>query len=101
MNYHRVTMINDLPELDDLESRPNYIRNTHRPVPQSGMREEVKEVETYVQPTYVINCIEIARHIEGCPICSRFYNNDKTMYIIVIVILAIVCLLLMKRVLNV
>jgi hypothetical protein len=49
----------------------------------------------------VINCIEIANHIQGCPICSRFYNNDKTVYIIAIVVLTIVCLLLLKRVLNV
>ncbi len=47
------------------------------------------------------NCIDIARHVQNCPICSRFYNNDKTAYVIAIVVLAIVCLLLLKRVLNV
>ena len=47
------------------------------------------------------NCIDIARHIQDCPICSKFYSSDKTIYIIVIVILAIVCLLLLKKVLNV
>lgn len=47
------------------------------------------------------NCRDIATHIENCPICSRFYNNDKTAYIIAIVVLCIVCLLLLKRVLNV
>lgn len=47
------------------------------------------------------NCVDIAKHIQNCPICSRFYNNDHTAYIIAIVVLAIVCLLLLKRVLNV
>jgi hypothetical protein len=47
------------------------------------------------------NCVDIAKHIQDCPICSRFYNNDKTAYIIAIVVLSIVCLLLLKRVLNV
>jgi hypothetical protein len=47
------------------------------------------------------NCIDIANHIQQCPICSRFYHGDKSLYIVVIVVLAIVCLLLLKRVLNV
>lgn len=52
-------------------------------------------------PSPQFNCIDIARHIQDCPICSKFYSSDKTIYIIVIVILAIVCLLLLKKVLNV
>jgi hypothetical protein len=45
-------------------------------------------------------CIDFANHVKDCPICSRFYNNDRTVYIIVIVVLTIVCLLLMKKVLE-
>jgi hypothetical protein len=45
-------------------------------------------------------CLEIADHVGSCPICSRFYKNDNTVYIIAIVILAIICILLLKRVLN-
>lgn len=52
-------------------------------------------------PALQINCVDIARHIQECPICSKFYSNDKTVYIIAIVVLSIVCLLLLKRVLNV
>lgn len=48
-----------------------------------------------------ISCIDIARHIQDCPICSKLYNNDRTVYVVAIVVLAIVCLLLLKRVLNV
>lgn len=56
-------------------------------------------IEKFASPQF--NCIDIARHIQDCPICSKFYSSDKTIYIIVIVILAIVCLLLLKKVLNV
>lgn len=146
MNYGRsqnshVTMIDELPELEDLEGvgdhhvqmnrqameRPGvndlkyqkYIRNPQRINPQAGMesygpppmmqQQEMMmqdnappprmQVQEVMNPPH--NCIDIARHIESCPICSKFYQNDKTVYIIAIVILSIVCLLLLKRVLNV
>ena len=47
-----------------------------------------------------ISCIEIANHIKSCPICSRFYDNDKSIYIIVIVILVIICVILFKKILE-
>ena len=146
-----VTMINELPDLDDLEngvgdvqSFPSHgsglpqgiIRQGHHINPDAGMMngnnygqdgygrpvgtsqygslsrppqemrpQEMRPQEMIKQdpmPQYPpISCIEISRHIMDCPICSRFYKNDNTMYIIAIVVLAIVCLLLLKRVLNV
>lgn len=45
-------------------------------------------------------CLEICSHIDSCPICSKFYKNDNSIYIIAIVVLAIICILLLKRVLN-
>ena len=47
-----------------------------------------------------ISCIEIANHIRSCPICSKFYDNDKSVYVIIIVILAIICVILFKKVLE-
>ena len=137
MSYERlqpnVTMINDLPSLEDLEGVGNsnhdhdsrkdariqkHSRLTRRLNSESGMEtaeqyipQEMVMQEPVPPPAKMhhenqfnpmsINCLDIARHVEGCPICSRFYNNDKTVYIIAIVILSIVCLLLLKRVLNV
>jgi hypothetical protein len=57
--------------------------------------------QPYNKDLHDISCISIANHIADCPICSKFYNNDKSIYIIFIVLLSIVCLLLLKRVLNV
>ena len=48
-----------------------------------------------------ISCQKVLDHISNCPICNKFYNNDRTVYIIIIVILIIISLLLFKKVLNV
>ena len=142
MQNPHVTMIDELPDLEDLEgvgdnvqmNRPNpqddryqkHIRATHRLNPQSGMdrnmegygsnnfvntqnNEMIKqtpppqEIPVINQPPnhMAIHCIDISKHIQECPICSKFYHNDKTIYIIAIVVLSIVCLLLLKRVLYV
>ena len=47
------------------------------------------------------SCLDVAEHISKCPICSKFYNTDKTIYIIAIITLAIICILLLKKVLDV
>ena len=46
------------------------------------------------------SCIDVATHIAECPICSKFYNNDKTLYLLIIAIMSIVCVLLLKRVID-
>lgn len=137
MNRQTITMLNQLPDLDEVEnnfrSQPSHprdpsqsphggddsyqknIRNNYNIDPQSGMTREINyksEQQLHYpsqQPEIIlpqndvlyINCIDIAKHIQDCPICSRFYRCDTTLYTIIIVILAIVCLLLMKRILNV
>jgi len=83
-----------------------------RMMPQEMMEQPVMDVREmrYVPPPPVhferpdpmsLNCVDVAMHIQHCPICSKFYNGDKSLYVIVIVILAIICLLLLKRVLGV
>ena len=49
------------------------------------------------QPT----CLQVAEHIQTCPICSKLYNNDKTMYIITIVLLSLVIIILLKKIMNI
>ena len=93
------------------------IRRKHVPSPEAGMEPyhgypnegyhhemqgEQMEAPQQSNPALTdISCLDIANHVSDCPICSKFYNNDKTVYIIVIVVLAIVCLLLLKKVLDV
>ena len=49
----------------------------------------------------VNNCIDIARHIDTCPICSRLYDTDKTLYILAILGLLILCFLMVKRIVKI
>jgi len=54
-------------------------------------------------PTPIENtpsCLDIYSHIENCPICSRHYKRDNSIFIIAIIILSIICILLLKKVLN-
>jgi len=46
------------------------------------------------------SCLDIHSHVQQCPICSKFFKNDNTIYIIAIVFLSIMCILLLKKVLN-
>jgi hypothetical protein len=150
MSYGNITMLGDLPNLEDIENagvgnpagqpyqpspnfrmeshimeRPNpndekfqkYIRSSQHISPNAGMglnnppppqnypqQEMIMQVQEQAPPppNYLRHhCLDIAGHIHECPICSKFYNNDKTVYIIVIILLTIVCLMLLKRVLNV
>jgi hypothetical protein len=50
--------------------------------------------------TTSLNCQDFFNHVQGCPICSKFYNTDKTIYIVIIVMLSLVSLILLKRVLE-
>lgn len=133
-----VTMIEDLPDLDDLQPSPSsyagarmlptaeidryrkFIRGGHVPPQESGMFPKLpppppiseQEMLPYmasdsgdIKSRYGLtnspSCLEVADHIANCPICSKFYNTDKTLHIIIIVLLAIICIILLKKVLNV
>ena len=48
-----------------------------------------------------LNCIQVCEHVNNCPVCSKIFNNDKTIYIILIILLAITTLICLKKVLNV
>uniref|UniRef100_A0A6C0H384 Uncharacterized protein n=1 Tax=viral metagenome TaxID=1070528 RepID=A0A6C0H384_9ZZZZ len=63
-----------------------------------GQQESLK---TFNMPPGSPSCLDVAEHITNCPICSKFYNTDKTIYIIAIIALAIICILLLKKVLDV
>lgn len=141
-NPDTVTYIDDLPDIDEIDSGNYYQRQNDghtsfnraygrggmpeppsqaqlqskirksAPIPQeAGMSSSHGNVHHQPQPqqhmpskylpTSAINCLDIAEHVKDCPICSKFYKNDNTVYIIVIVILVILCILLLKRVLDI
>ena len=90
-----------------------FIRSSMGPAPpESGMAPHSQHPQEFFQPPHPAKesptrpaansptCLEISDHVGSCPICSRFYRNDNSIYIIAIVVLAIICILLLKRVLN-
>lgn len=103
---------------DELNRMNKYIRGGYKTPEEAGMNPRVEQQYHIPQsfqmppqeydgvhksinmPTNLPNCLEVAEHIMNCPICSKFYNNDKTIYIIAIVALAIICVLLLKKVMD-
>jgi len=78
----------------------------HQQMPQQMHQQMPSEQEhadyfEHMSNSSKLSCLEISEHIKDCHICSKFYNNDNTVYIIVIVILSIICILLLKRVLDI
>lgn len=77
----------------------------HVPMPQqqddSMMDNNSQLYEQPLPHPHMYNCIDIANHIKVCPICSKIYNDDKTLYILCIVLLCIVIIILIKKILNV
>ncbi len=128
----RVTPIESLPDIDELENNnilpyehmekvQKMIRNSHQPPQEAGMvyynpkKPQPQQLMNYPQydmennnnyfqdpqPQPQLNCIDVAKHIEQCPICSKFYNKDNTIYIVLIIFLTIVTIILLKKVLDV
>jgi len=50
--------------------------------------------------SYGGSCIDVANHAYNCPVCSRLYNTDKTPHLVLIGLLVIICLILIKKVLE-
>ena len=62
-------------------------------------RQQAQYYPTAMQPSEP-TCIDCARHAAGCPVCKSYFGNDKTIYIIAIIVLTAICLLLLKKVLD-
>ena len=126
---NNVTYIDDLPELDEMENNqhvPDHLSKFIRgkmgePLPESGMglynpplsqqqqyfTQESQQYSPPMQPplysdklSNTPSCLDIHDHVMQCPICSKFFNKDTSVYVIAIVILSIVCILLLKKVLD-
>ena len=56
--------------------------------------------EPYTPPKQRLTCAEVADHSSTCSVCSKLYNNDRTIFIVIIVILVVICLFMLKKILN-
>lgn len=157
MSRNNVTMIDDLPYLEDLERQSyingvpptelrqisKFIRDTaYNPPNESGMgntppqfshppsryqktqqvlqppqqqsQAQMIMIEQNVDPEIMrqqhqqqqmhkilsLSCIDVAEHTSNCIVCSKLYNTDTSLYIIVISILLLVSAILFKKVLD-
>lgn len=69
--------------------------------PQIVYQEPVLHKEMYEATPAPLNCLDVCNHIKDCPLCSKFYHCDNTLYIIVIIALLILTIILTKKVLNI
>ena len=83
-----------------IDSLPNSNMSSMYPPKHGSSGGFAPESQMIYEPYDNLNCREIARHINNCEICSKIYNKDNTFHIIVICVLTIICILLLKRVLN-
>lgn len=95
------------PESGMMLSKSDYPMSHPPSPPSKGASNKEREDEEKLMGMYAAQhfygaptCIDVANHIRMCPICSKLYNTDYTMYMLCIIILAIVCIILMKKCLN-
>jgi len=95
LGYHNVNQgsyIDNMPNSNMSSMYPPKFGSSGGFAPESQM---------IYEPFDNLNCREIARHINNCEICSKIYNKDNTFHIILICVLTIICILLLKRILDV
>ena len=85
-NFNNPQYMGGTPSYRDVEPQMS-------PIPSNNNMENKDVKES-------INCLDVCNHIKDCPLCSQFYNNDKTIYIIIIVMLCILNLIFLKKILN-
>jgi hypothetical protein len=68
------------------------------------MNEEREKIELQDEEKHQhkkeLSCINIAEHVADCIVCSKLYNNNYTIFYGIIVVLVIICLILLKRVVD-
>ena len=118
MYGHQPQMYGQQHEHPSEEKFRKFIRGNQQLMPESGMAPNVNQqqsqsqlqssppqIQRYSQPPPQMSsqpsCLDIASHVHDCPICSRFYHCDRTIYIVIIAIISMICLLLLKKILNV
>ncbi len=97
-----VTPINEVVDLTELGANPYQITIAPQHPTMASPSGGSYGVTTPAvpAPNGGVNCPSVMMHINSCPLCNKLYNPDRTLYILMIVILAVVCLVLMKRVMD-
>ena len=73
--------------------------DVYNPYEEEVIQENYEKKMTNVEK-YSNHCIDVAEHTANCVVCSKLYANNNTIFILIIVFLALVNLLLLKRILE-
>ena len=76
----------------EMRMQQEYYQNGNNNIPNG---------QIITEETDNLNCRDVCNHIKNCEVCKQLYKSDKSLYILIIVILAVICLLLFKKVLDV
>jgi hypothetical protein len=110
-----LAMSRGLPS-SEIDKYSKMIRNSHMTPPEAGMGSYTytqvpqmqssythtpQEYRNELFPTQTISCLDVASHVQACPVCSQLYKKDNIPYIVAIIILVILCIILIKKVLDV
>jgi len=88
---------------DDAETYVTPSKNAFTNIPnQSYENYQTRAPQQIQQPNYhhQFTCPDVFEHVSKCPICSKIYNQDKTIYILFIIVLSVIILILLKQLFN-
>ena len=101
-NYTRQAYNNSMDMNNNMNNNMN-LRNADPYQSQVYMEQPKVYEKEFYEPTPLpttLNCLDVCNHIKDCPLCSKFYHNDNTLFIIIIVCLLILTVILTRKVLN-
>lgn len=77
-----------------------YQDTIYQDIIENNDNDNENQVEEHFKHKDNLNCRDVAQHVSNCPVCSKLYKNDKTMYWIVISILVILCIIMFNKILE-
>jgi hypothetical protein len=93
---------NAFTNIPNQQSQPTH-QPTHQSQPSYQPTQQSQPYQPTYQPTYQpahFTCPDVFEHVSKCPICSKIYNQDKTIYILFIIVLSVIILILLKQLFN-
>ena len=86
----------------DSYTSPSYFTPLRPFEPKQDFNPMYKPYEANIKENFtLISCVDAAEHTRSCVVCSKLYKNNNTILILLLVFLAIINLLLLKRILEV
>ena len=90
---HQLSRSSDAPPRQGPQFHPMIGEGLH---PQASSK-----IPAFRSPqTRDFNCLDVAKHVENCPVCGKLYVQDNTICVVTILILSVLCILLLRKCLK-